>query len=84
MSKKFAPISKPINLVEQLKAGLPPAKVKAKAVAEPSLQVQMPEALLKQLKVAAAERGTSVRVVVLESLKKAGFQVGEIKDRRKA
>lgn len=84
MSKKFAPISKPVNLVDQLKAGLPPAKVKAKATAEPSLQVQMPEALLKQLKMAAAERGTSVRVVVLEALQKSGFKTGEIKDRRRA
>jgi predicted HicB family RNase H-like nuclease len=84
MNKKFAPISKPVNLVEQLKAGLPPAKVKSKAVAEPSLQVQMPDALLRQLKIAAAERGTSVRALVLESLAKNGFQVGEIKDRRRA
>jgi hypothetical protein len=84
VSKKFAPISKPINLVEQLKAGLPPAKVKSKPVAEPSLQVQMPESLLKQLKMTAAERGTSVRVVVLEALQTAGFKVGEIKDRRRA
>jgi len=85
MTKKFASISKPTSLVDQLKANLPPAKVATKkAGPEPSLQVQMPPDLLKQLKVAAAERNTSVRAIVLESLQKAGFKVGEITDRRRA
>jgi hypothetical protein len=84
MTKKFPPISKPINLVEQLKAGLPPVKIKAKPVAEPSLQVQMPAMLIKQLKLAAIEKETSVRVIVLEALRAQGFDVGEIRDRRRA
>lgn len=86
MTKKFASISKPTSLVDQLKANLPPAKVTPKKSAgpEPSLQVQMPADLLRQLKVAAAERNTSVRAIVLESLQKAGFKVGEISDRRRA
>lgn len=70
---------------EELKGGgvMHPEKVKRKAVAEPSLQIQMPASLIRQLKIAAIERETSVRVVVLEALGAKGFDVGEIKDRRR-
>lgn len=64
--------------------GLPSIKVRGKPGAEPSLQVQMPAHLVKQLKMAAIEKETSVRVIVLEALKAQGFDVGEIRDRRKS
>ena len=83
MAKTFASINKPTSIVEQLKAGLPPARVRTKTAPEPSLQVQMPPDLIKQLRMAAAERETSVRAVVLQALNDAGFNVGDISDRRR-
>lgn len=84
--KKLPSINKTTNIVEQLKAGLPPASVtRAKSVvSEPSFQIQMPVDLLKQLKRDAIEQETSVRVIVLQALKKAGYKVDEIADRRRA
>lgn len=84
--KKLPGINKTTNIVEQLKAGLPPASVtRTKNVSsEPSLQIQMPVDLHKQLKRDAIEQETSVRVIVLQALKKAGYKVDEITDRRRA
>ena len=84
--KKLPSINKTTNIVEQLKAGLPPASIakpRSKA-AEPSFQIQMPIELLKQLKRDALEKDTSVRVIVLQALQKAGYKVDDISDRRRA
>ena len=84
--KKLPSINKTTTIVEQLKAGLPPASVSRSksVVTEPSFQIQMPVDLLKQLKRDAIEQETSVRVIVLQALKKAGYKVDEIADRRRA
>jgi len=84
--KKLPSINKTTNIVEQLKAGLPPASIaKPKSkVTEPSFQIQMPIELLKQLKRDALEKDTSVRVIVLQALQKAGYKVDDISDRRRA
>lgn len=58
-------------------------KPKVKTVVEPSLQIQIPASLLKQLKLAAIDGETSVRAIVLTALAAYGFKVGEIEDRRK-
>jgi hypothetical protein len=83
--KKLPSINKSSSIVEQLKAGLPPAVVDRpkRLEAEPSFQIQMPMDLLKQLKRDALEQETSVRVIVLQALQKAGYQVDEIADRRR-
>lgn len=83
MNKKSAHVSKPANVVKELESGLQASEAKTKVVAESSLQVQMPAHLIKQLKIAAIDRETSVRVIVLEALRAQGFDVGEIKDRRR-
>ena len=83
MAKTFTSINKSASIVDQLKSGLPPARVRTKTAYEPSLQVQMPSDLIKQLRMAAAERETSVRAVVLQALNDAGFNVGDISDRRR-
>ena len=84
--KKLPSINKTTNIVEQLKAGLPPASVSRprSVTSEPSFQIQMPVDLLKQLKRDAIEQETSVRVIVLQALKKVGYKVEEIADRRRA
>jgi hypothetical protein len=83
--KKLPSINKSSSIVEQLKAGLPPAVVDRpkRLEAEPSFQIQMPSSLLKQLKLSALEQETSVRVIILQALEKAGFKVDEISDRRR-
>lgn len=84
--KKLPSIKKTTNIVEQLKAGLPPASVvRLKGnKPEPFFQIQMPVDLLKQLKRDALEQETSVRVIVLQALKKAGYKVNDISDRRRS
>jgi hypothetical protein len=83
--KKLPSINKTTSIVEQLKAGLPPASIERpkRNVPEPSFQIQMPADLLKQLKRDAIEQETSVRVIVLQALQKAGYKVDEISDRRR-
>jgi hypothetical protein len=83
MTGESAPVDDSKGLGEQLTVGLPSTGVRSKAAVEPSLQVQMPARLVKQLKMAAIEKETSVRVIVLEALKAQGFDVGEIRDRRR-
>jgi hypothetical protein len=50
-----------------------------------ALMLMVPAETLKTLRVTAAERGTTVRVLVLEALKKAGYPVptNQVIDRRR-
>ncbi|WP_310540619.1 hypothetical protein [Phenylobacterium sp.] len=52
---------------------------------EETLQITVPPATKKSLKMLAAESGDSMRVIVLRALAAAGVQVpdGELHDRRK-
>lgn len=69
------------------------AKLKASAVDAPGrgrgqgeqLTVLVPAATLRALRIAAAERTTTVRALVLEALAKAGWPVpkDEMRDRRR-
>ena len=64
---------------------LPPTQVKA-ADRGKGLQLYIPIDLYKALKEAAFERDTTIRAIVLASLKKDGFPVPEkdLRDRRTA
>ena len=79
--KKLAPI-KNNNPKVDLRA-LPPTQVKI-ADRGKGLQLYIPPDLYKALKEAAFDRDTTIRAVVLESLKKDGFPVSsdDLRDRR--
>jgi hypothetical protein len=79
--KKLAPIKSPTQKVD-LRA-LPPTQVKV-ADRGKGLQLYIAPDLYKALKEAAFERDTTIRAVVLASLKKDGFPVSaeDLKDRR--
>lgn len=79
--KKLAPIKNNSPKVD-LRA-LPPTQVKV-ADRGKGLQLYIPPDLYKALKEAAFDRDTTIRAVVLESLKKDGFPVSadDLRDRR--
>lgn len=79
--KKLAPIKNTVQKVD-LRA-LPPTQVKV-ADRGKGLQLYIPPDLYKALKEAAFDRDTTIRAVVLESLKKDGFPVSadDLRDRR--
>ena len=79
--KKLAPIKNTTQKVD-LRA-LPPTAVKV-ADRGKGLQLYIPPDLYKALKEAAFDRDTTIRAVVLESLKKDGFPVSadDLRDRR--
>lgn len=79
--KKLAPIKNTTQKVD-LRA-LPPTQVKV-ADRGKGLQLYIPPDLYKALKEAAFDRDTTIRAVVLESLKKDGFPVSadDLRDRR--
>lgn len=79
--KKLAPIKNTPQKVD-LRA-LPPTQVKV-ADRGKGLQLYIPPDLYKALKEAAFDRDTTIRAVVLESLKKNGFPVSadDLRDRR--
>jgi hypothetical protein len=79
--KKLAPIKNTVQKID-LRA-LPPTQVKV-ADRGKGLQLYIPQDLYKALKEAAFDRDTTIRAVVLESLKKDGFPVSpdELRDRR--
>lgn len=82
MKERFLSEARSEEGAEKQKVGRTPLS-KAKAIVEPSVQIQMPASLLKELKLAAIEKETSVRAIVLEALGAYGFNVGEIRDRRR-
>ena len=61
------------------------APKKAGKVTQQQLVVQLPDSTIKALKVAALERDSTVRAMLLEALHKAGYPVpeGQAVDRRK-
>lgn len=77
----------PLSLARQV------AKMAARAVDAPGrgrgqgqqLTVLAPDATVRALRIAAAERGTTTRALVLEALAKAGWPVpkDELRDRRR-
>jgi len=79
--KKLAPIKNTAQKVN-LRA-LPPTQVKI-ADRGKGLQLFIPPDLYRALKEAAFEKDTTIRAVVLESLKKNGFPVSadDLRDRR--
>jgi hypothetical protein len=79
--KKLAPIKNTVQKID-LRA-LPPTQVKV-ADRGKGLQLYIPQDLYKALKEAAFGRDTTIRAIVLESLKKDGFPVSpdELRDRR--
>ncbi len=79
--KKLAPIKNTATKVD-LRA-LPPTQVKV-ADRGKGLQLYIPPDLYKALKEAAFDQDTTIRAVVLASLKKNGFPVSaeDLKDRR--
>jgi hypothetical protein len=79
--KKLAPSKSPTRKVDL--SGLPPTQVKV-ADRGKGLQLYIPHDLYKALKEAAFDRDTTIRAVVLASLKKDGFNVKseDLKDRR--
>ena len=98
MGRQLKTLGKPKSIVDQLKQGLEVArtgvveeksktttvkKVLKKVVKETSYQLLLPKDLLIQLKVSASEQETSIRAIILESLKKNGYKVGAIEDRRR-
>ena len=54
-------------------------------IAEETLQVTVPQVTKKSLKIQAAEKGVTMRVIVLRALAQAGIQVppAQLRDRRK-
>jgi hypothetical protein len=70
------------SLREQLPSAIPPKK-RGGGGGSP-LQLVLPAELVRALKVAAAEQGTTVRHLVLKALVSAGWKVppGEMGDRR--
>lgn len=70
--------------VEKLKAATVDAPGRGRGKGE-QLTVLAPAETVKALKVAAAERGSTVRALVLEALGKAGWPVpkDEMRDRRR-
>jgi hypothetical protein len=96
MARQLKTLGKPRSIVAQLKQGLEVArtgtleekskttkvkKVVKKVEKETSYQLLLPKDLLIQLKVSASEKETSIRAIILESLKKNGYKVGAIEDR---
>jgi len=79
--KKLAPIKNTAQKVN-LRA-LPPTQVKI-ADRGKGLQLYIPPDLYRALKEAAFKKDTTIRAVVLESLKKNGFPVSadDLRDRR--
>jgi hypothetical protein len=98
MARQLKTLGKPRSIVAQLKEGVEVArtgtleekpkttkvkKVVKKVEKETSYQLLLPKDLLIQLKVSASEKETSIRAIILESLKKNGYKVGAIEDRRR-
>ena len=98
MARQLKTLGKPRSIVAQLKEGVEVArtgtleekpkttkvkKVVKKVEKETSYQLLLPKDLLIQLKVSASEKETSIRAIILESLKKNGYKVGTIEDRRR-
>jgi hypothetical protein len=86
--KKLPSIKKTTNIVEQLKAGLPPASVGRPTATRgrgSPMQVFLPAETLKALKVRSAQEETTVRDLILNALIKDGYPVPktELGDRRK-
>jgi hypothetical protein len=81
--KKPTPIKSPTPKVDP--RPLPPTQVKVVDRGK-GLQLYIPSDLYKALKEAAFERDTTIRAIVLASLKKDGFPVSEkdLRDRRTA
>lgn len=79
--KKLAPIKNTAQKVDI--RTLPPTQVKV-ADRGKGLQLYIPPDLYKALKEAAFDQDTTIRAVVLESLKKNGFPVSaeDLRDRR--
>lgn len=79
--KKLAPIKNTAPKVDI--RSLPPTQVKV-ADRGKGLQLYIPPDLYKALKEAAFDQDTTIRAVVLASLKKNGFPVSaeDLKDRR--
>ena len=82
MKKLPKVFSKSSALREQLPSATAPKK-RGGGVGTP-LQLVMPPELVRQLKIAAAEGGTTVRHLVLKALIAAGYKVGaeHLGDRR--
>lgn len=61
------------------------ARQKLRLEGDASLQVMIPERLKREIRVRAAREGTTVRNIVLTSLRQAGFEVSDeiLCDRRK-
>ena len=98
MARQLKTLGKPRSIVAQLKEGVEVArtgtlkekpkttkikKIVKKVEKETSYQLLLPKDLLIQLKVSASEKETSIRAIILESLKKNGYKVGAIEDRRR-
>ncbi len=62
-----------------------PSKTAADGAIEESLQITVPKVTKKSLKLAAAESGDPIRLIVLRALAKSGIEVPseEMYDRRK-
>ncbi len=62
------------------------ARQKPRPEGDAALQVMIPESLKWEIRVRAAREGTTVRNIILTSLRQAGFEVSDdtLCDRRKA
>lgn len=75
--------------IDRLRASLPPATVEDRRSTGrgkgTALMLTVPEATRRALALQAAEQGTTMRALVLEALKKAGYPVpaDELVDRRR-
>jgi len=79
---------KGISPIDRLRSSLPPATVGRRNTgkgAGKGLMITVPEATRTALAVRAAEQGTTIRALVLDALKRAGYPVpaDEITDRRR-
>ena len=84
---KLKGLKPPATRWEALQAALPPAVAAQKAPRGRGvpLQVVLPEETLRAVKHAAVDGGTTVRALVLEALRQAGYPVpdAELGDRRR-
>jgi hypothetical protein len=85
---KQATSATPLTEREQPPVAAPPAaeRVKPAKTRDVPLQIVVPESVRRAVEIAAAQQGTTKRVLVLRALREAGIEVPEeeLHDRRRA
>jgi hypothetical protein len=82
MAKTLSGVRKPNSIVKQLQTDVRKVN-KPKKEKESWYQVQLPDDLLTELKMDALKNKSSVRSILLQGLKKMGYKIEDISDRRR-